>query len=698
MFSHAVRRSAYAACVLEPEVDANPLLDDLRATRGEASDGSVTVVVEGVWNGAAGGPPPVLHVDDGSRRHTLAALDAPPPDDPLAFRATFSVPAELAGALGDGVVLGIGAAQMPVAFADPVQDAWLQGPPVLARRLEPAPAPAGTEPQPPEPGEELTVTPGRRFERSVAGHGAIAAAILRATAAPEPEPEPEPGSEREATVVERSVIAERRARRSEQLAAVMERRARGAEVTAQELGRRIAALEARIAEISAERDRLAAELELQRAAMAQAQAAREAAEARLAQLLEAEASEGGRPAAEAAPQAAPAEGAQEASTPETAPEPETAAPAGAEIAAVRGLPGLEEAARALRDQEPPRPAPTPVAENGADPFADALAKLRSGREDIAAVAAAAGGPERLDMPAPPPPQPAPRVDVAAAVARPATEHVVPYLISARHPRTPWLAGAITALDARDREAAARLVAALLPAQALGTGRALVYDLHLEGLGALRVELDADGTGRALPREGDSADAAFALYATPAELARLVAGGAPLWPRGLRVERRRMSMPLVRLARRRRKPVRLADLVTAGIALDPALAIRALACAVPPEWTAGHAFGVTVLVEGRDACRVRVQDRAPLQVTVGDGPASRPAVAVAAVAAGREPSSAALAGEADAVLRVSERGALPLLAHAEPPADEEPATVLGDLAAATTLLSWFDRVQGLTPRA
>jgi hypothetical protein len=44
------------------------------------------------------------------------------------------------------------------------------------------------------------------------------------------------------------------------------------------------------------------------------------------------------------------------------------------------------------------------------------------------------------------------------------------------------------------------------------------------------------------------------------------------------------------------------------------------------------------------------------------------------------------------------GALPLLAQAEPPADEEPATVVGDLARATTLLGWFDRVQGLSSRS
>jgi hypothetical protein len=63
-----------------------------------------------------------------------------------------------------------------------------------------------------------------------------------------------------------------------------------------------------------------------------------------------------------------------------------------------------------------------------------------------------------------------------------------------------------------------------------------------------------------------------------------------------------------------------------------------------------------------------------------------------------PESARMDITWDAVLGVSERGALPLLAQTEPPVDEEPATVLGDLTAATTLLAWFDRAQGLKPRA
>jgi len=601
-----------------------PLVEDVRASRTGGPDGSGLVVVEGVWGAAAGGPPPVLFVDDGARRHSLVALDAAPQDDPTAFRATFAVPADLVGHLEEGLALGLGHAEFPLT---------LEATPVIARRLAEQAGDATPE------DVELPLAPSGRFDREDEpreSRGSIAAAILRAT---EPAP-PAPG----ATVVERSVIAERRARRSEQIAAVMERRARGAEDTAQELGARIDALEARVAELSVERDRLAAELELQKATVDLAELAREQAEARLAEAL-------GEP-----------------------PEPDQ----GARIAAVRRLPGLEEAARALSEQEVAQPAePT---HGGVDPFAEALAKLRADREDlVAAVVPQEPAEVHVDEPAPLP------------------EQVVPYLISAEHPHTPWLSWAITALDERDRASAAQLVAQLLPDQARTVRRDLVYDLDLDGMGPLRVELSADGAGRVLRRDGASPDAEFALEATPKEFATLAGGGAPIWPSGLRVAgTRRFFLPLARLARKRRRRLALAELVAAGMPLDPGLVIRALASAVPGEWTLGHTFAVTVHVAGSETCRVVVRNGAPLRVLRVDEHGRRSAVVAATTA--REPIVAEGAvGGADAVLTLTPRGALPLLAQAEPPADEEPATAIGDLAAATALLGWFDRVQGLAPR-
>jgi hypothetical protein len=617
--------------VLDPEVDDMPLVEDVRASRTGGPDGSGLVVVDGAWGAVAGGPPPVLFIDDGARRHTLVALDAAPQDDPMAFRATFAVPADLVEHLDGGFALGIGHTEFPLT---------LEGAPVIARRLAEQ---AADRPE----DVELPLTPTGRFDRGeearLESRGSIAAAILRAT---EP-PAPPPG----ATVVERSVIAERRAKRSEQIAAVMERRARGAEDTAQELGARIDALEARLAAVSAERDRLAAELELQKATVDLAELAREQAEARLAEVL------------------------GESAAPEQA----------EETGAVRRLPGLEEAARAMADQEPPAPAePEPA---GVDPLAEALAKLRAGRSDLAAAVV----------------QPAAEPEIAAVAAGlapavgPMPEQVVPYLIAAEHPRTPWLSWAISSLDERDREAAARLVAQLLPDQARTARRDLVYDLDLDGFGALRVELAEDGAGRVLRRDGASPDAAFTVEATPKQFATLAGGGAPLWPSGLRVvSTRRFFLPLARLAWRRRRKLTLAELAGAGLPLDPGLVIRALASAVPAEWTLGQAFAVTVHVQGSETCRIVVHDGAPLRVLRVDEHGRRSAVVASTT--GRPPVAAEGAvGGADAVLSLTRGGALPLIAQSEPSSEEEPATVIGDLAAATRLLGWFDRVQGLAPR-
>ena len=647
------------APVLHSEPDPASLVEDVRATRTAGGDDGGLVVVEGVWSAAHGAPPPVLLVDDGARRHTLAALPSPPPDDPMGFRATFAVPPELLDRLGENLALGLGRVEVPLSLSPAAlgSTAWLEGQPLVARRIEEQNESEGEQ----SPGVDVPVPRGRRFGRRASDaegdmpQEGIAAAILRVTSPPPPDG---------ATVVERSVIAERRARRSEQIAAVMERRALGAEDTAQELTASVRALEERLAALAAERDRLAAELQAQRAAAAQAQRAREAAEARLTQLLSDSRSE------------------------ITA----TIAQAGAEP---RALPGLEEAARALREQEPPQPA-APV--EGPDPFADALAKLRA-RSDLAAIAA----PRVMAEPSVPeatvePESPVAALPEQAPSVAPLPEQVIPYVIAAAHPHVAWLAGAIAALDERDRDAAARLVASLLPDQARTARRPLVYDLDLDGLGALRVELAARGEGRVTSREGRSFDAAFTLEATPAQLAPLAAGGAPLFPRGLRVGgARRFFLPVTRLSRARRRPLSLAEAIESQLALDAGLVVRALACAVPAEWTAGRSFAVTVSVPGSETCRVHVADGSPLDVVRVDD-AGRPTVVAATAGASlRRYPEGAVAG-ADAVLQAPERGALPLLGQAEPPDGVAPATVLGDLAAVTTLLAWFDRVQGLRPRA
>ena len=430
----------------------------------------------------------------------------------------------------------------------------------------------------------------------------------------------------------------------------MERRARGAEDTAQELGARIDALEARIAEVSAERDRLSAELELQKATVDLAELAREQAEARLAEVL------------------------GEAPGPESVDE-------GADIAAVRHLPGLEEAARALREQEVAQPAePAEPMPGGVDPFAEALAKLRGDREDlVAAVVPKPPAGDRVDEPAPLP------------------EQVIPYVISAEHPGRRGSRGPSRRSTSATARAAARLVTQLLPDQARTVRRDLVYDLDLDGLGALRVELSADGGGRVLMRDGSSPDAEFSSR-RPRSSSRPSRAEARRCARRAARGRRPAVLPSADAARTRAPPApraRRARLRRRG-RLDPAWSSapsRARSRAVDPR---PHVRGDGQREPGRETCRVVVQNGTPLRVVRVDEHGRRSAV-VAATAHARPVVAEGAVGGADAVLTLTSRGALPLLAQAEPPGDEEPATALGDLAAATTLSSWFDRVQGLAPR-
>ena len=185
---------------------------------------------------------------------------------------------------------------MPLTVSEPAPPdaegaggSWLEGPPVIARRLG-EDVPVGTSPsQDSRPAGPALRARRRRRRRGALGH---AAGGDRRRDPPRHHAGPAgPG----ATVVERSVIAERRARRSEQVAAVMERRARGAEESAQELGQQIQALEERLQAVLAERDRLLARARDAGGLTAQAQAAREEAEARLAELV---AEHGAAPAAE----------------------------------------------------------------------------------------------------------------------------------------------------------------------------------------------------------------------------------------------------------------------------------------------------------------------------------------------------------------------------------------------------------------
>lgn len=256
-----------------------------------------------------------------------------------------------------------------------------------------------------------------------------------------------------------------------------------------------------------------------------------------------------------------------------------------------------------------------------------------------------------------PPQTAPRIERVVELApRVVNDQLFTF----------WLTNAIERLDGVDRRAAAEAVVALLPLQGPAMRRRLTYDLTVEPLAPRRITLgkrtfavEEIEDGIELPRPD------VVVKGTPANVAPLVAGGA--W-RGVTLETSGRKRRLRRLFRARRRPVTLGDAVRAGLDLDCGLALRLLAVAVEPEWTAGYVFHVAYRV-GDDAWLVRVADGRAVVVTDGPDP-----TATATVEA---PSCA---------------GLLAHLTRTEPPA-EGPTIVAGDAAAAATLARWFDRAQG-----
>ncbi|MBJ7331095.1 MAG: hypothetical protein JHC95_14450 [Solirubrobacteraceae bacterium] len=238
-----------------------------------------------------------------------------------------------------------------------------------------------------------------------------------------------------------------------------------------------------------------------------------------------------------------------------------------------------------------------------------------------------------------------------------------------HVFTFWLTNAIEKLDAVDREAAADSVVALLPLQGPAMRRKLAYDLTVEPGGARRIVLGKRTFAMEDRFDGDEQPKPdVAVSGTPGNLAPLVAGGAL---RGVSLEVSGRKRKLKKLARARRRPVTLGDVVRAEVPFDCGLALKLLAVSVSPEWTSGYVFHVAYRVgeDDHETWVIDVADGRPLTVEARDSP-----TATATVEA---PSCA---------------GLLAHLTRTEPPA-EGPTTVAGDFAAAASLARWFDRAQG-----
>ena len=162
---------------------------------------------------------------------------------------------------------------------------------------------------------------------------------------------------------------------------------------------------------------------------------------------------------------------------------------------------------------------------------------------------------------------------------------------------------------------------------------------------------------------------------PASALAPLAGGGA--PRRLRDVRVDGSRrALRRLLKATREPVGLPDLARAGVWVSPGLLLAALARMVDPAWTRGHRFAVAHRVEGRRGGTWTV---------------------VAADGAPLTVTQDAGPGAPAATVRLAEEAALPHLAGLTIPMGAT-AVIEGDAAAAATLAAWFARVQEPPPGA
>ena len=237
----------------------------------------------------------------------------------------------------------------------------------------------------------------------------------------------------------------------------------------------------------------------------------------------------------------------------------------------------------------------------------------------------------------------------------------------------WLRRGLERLAHREPETAAKLFAALLPAQGL-VAEDLAYDITAPTAGTLRVVLTG-GTARVEPidRAGVLGHVDAVLDGPLDALAPLAAGGGGRRLKGVSVSgsRRRIR----KLLKARRDPVGLLDLGRAGSPVHPGLLLSALAAAVDPVWTRGHRFAVAYAIGGDGTFTVVAADGEPLRVLSG---------------------TPAHAGELAASVVVSAPAFMPLLAG-EPPPPGERASVAGDRRVVDVLHTWFDAARGVATR-
>ena len=239
---------------------------------------------------------------------------------------------------------------------------------------------------------------------------------------------------------------------------------------------------------------------------------------------------------------------------------------------------------------------------------------------------------------------------------------------------PWLRGALVKLAHDDPEAAGRIIAGLLPVQAVIVQGPVDYDLTITEIGTFSVSVNS---GRAyvnaIAEPRGRREAEFHLSADALTLAELIAGVPHKLGRfrgPARVSgRKRRAKPLKSI---RTAGLSLAEAARAGARLEPALVFRTFPYVIHPAWSRNQSFTVAQQILG--------DPPETWYLVVGNG-------------RGMRVLSTPPEDGADATVTMT-REAFGHLLRGEPVPSGHRPSIRGDRAAVALLKRWLDRAQGL----
>ncbi|MEO8690370.1 MAG: hypothetical protein ABI611_19400, partial [Solirubrobacteraceae bacterium] len=300
---------------------------------------------------------------------------------------------------------------------------------------------------------------------------------------------------------------------------------------------------------------------------------------------------------------------------------------------------------------------------------DAAASALRERAGNGMAVGSAATPAEDAVPAAAPPERA-RRDIVSAPRPPKREHATGR--SAR--QYPWLRGALVKLAHDDPETAGRIIAGLLPVQAVIVQGPVDYDLTITEIGTFSISLNSGRAYvQAIAAPRGRREAEFHLSADALTLAELIAGvphriGRFRGP--ARVSgRKRRTKPLQSI---RTAGLSLAEAARAGARLDPGLVFRTFPYVVHPAWSRHQSFTVAQQILG--------DPPETWYLVVGNG-------------RGMRVLSSPPEEGADATVTMTPEAFGHLLRGEPVPAGHRPS-IRGDRAAVALLKRWLDRAQGL----